>query len=120
MNKLTLAATLGLAAVLILGGALGNESRAATIPVPNGDFETLYKPGTAITRVVSGSGWTKGVGPACPIDRGQCAFDDATTGDVADIPGWLGHDRQGWIGAGGSCGRDQTTGNPRIAALTWC
>jgi hypothetical protein len=113
MNKLTLVATLGLAAALILGIAVSNESRAATIPVPNGDFETLYKPGTAITGVIAPGQWNQGVGPDCPLDNTAWVyeFSDATTGALADIPGWIGYDRQGWIDLGGTYGRDQTTGN---------
>ena len=101
------------AAVLIVGGAVSNESRAATIPVPNGDFETLYKPGTAITGVVAGGQWTQGVGPACPLDNAAWVyqFSDATTGALADIAGWIGYDRDGWIANGGTYGRDETTGN---------
>ena len=83
-----------------------------SIPVPNGSFEQIYKPGsTTITGVISASGWTQGVGPDCPIDSGQYDFSDQTSGTVADIPGWIGYDRDGWIAMGGSYGRDQTTGN---------
>jgi len=81
------------------------------IPIVNGSFEELYKPGTAIPGVVSGGGWTQGVGPDCPIDSGQYEFSDSTTGTVADIAGWIGYDRDGWIADGGTYGRDQTTGN---------
>jgi hypothetical protein len=84
---------------------------AATGIVPNGDFELMYKPATAITGVVSGGGWTQGVGPDCPIDDGQYIFSDETTGTVADIPGWIGYDKEGWIASDGTYGRDQTTGN---------
>jgi hypothetical protein len=80
------------------------------VPVPNGDFETIYKPGsTTITATLAG--WTQGVGPECPIDSGQYNFSDATTGGVADIPGWVGYDRENWIAWGGTYGRDETTGN---------
>ncbi len=84
---------------------------AVIITVPNGDFEQVYKPGTAIPGVVSYAGWTQGVGPDCPIDSGAYIFDDGTTGDKADIPGWIGYDRDAWIASGGTYGRDQTTGN---------
>ncbi|MEM7245467.1 MAG: hypothetical protein AAF533_08985 [Acidobacteriota bacterium] len=78
--------------------------------VPNGDFETLYQPGSdTITATLDG--WTQGVGPGCPIDGGQYDFSDGTSGDVADIPGWVGHDRAGWLAEGGTYGRDETTGN---------
>jgi hypothetical protein len=84
---------------------------AATGIVPNGDFELMYKPGTAITGVVSDGGWTQGVGPDCPIDDGQYVFSDETTGTVADISGWVGYDKDGWIALGGTYGRDETTGS---------
>jgi len=95
------------------GDVLGVEGVVVpvVIPVPNGSFEELYKPGTAIPGNVSSGGWTQGVGPDCPIDSGQYEFDDSTTGDVADIAGWIGADRDGWIANGGTYGRDQTTGN---------
>ena len=84
---------------------------AITIPVPNGDFELLYKSGTAITGNISAGGWTFGVGPDCPIENGVYEFSDGTTGPNADIPGWVGYDRDGWIAEGGTYDRDQTTGN---------
>ncbi len=104
---------LTVAAVATLAIAVA-QVRADTITVPNGDFELIYKPGsTTITAQLSpaGGSWTQGVGPNCPIDSGEYAFSDQTTGTQADIPGWLGYDRQGWIDWGGTYGRDQTTGN---------
>ncbi|NQU23743.1 MAG: hypothetical protein HQ567_20870, partial [Candidatus Nealsonbacteria bacterium] len=100
MNKFTLVTTLGLVAVLMLGSALSNPSSADVIVVPNGGFELIYKPGTDITGDISGGGWTQGVGPDCPIDSGNYLFDDGSTGEVADIPGWIGADRDGWINIG--------------------
>jgi len=101
---------LTIVAVAILALALG-QVQAVTVTVPNSGFELMYKPGTTIRGVISDNRWTMGVGPACPIDSGQYIFDDGSTGDEADIPGWLGYDRQGWIDAGGTYGRDETTGN---------
>jgi hypothetical protein len=106
-------------ASLNTGGVSAPASAATPMPVtvPNNDFETIYKPGqTTITAYLSGvggtgSGWTQGVGPLCPIDSGQYNFSDETTGTIADIPGWVGYDRDGWIALGGTYGRDQTTGN---------
>ncbi|MFC1805603.1 beta strand repeat-containing protein [Planctomycetota bacterium] len=95
--------------ILTVTGAVGPGP--VDIPVHNGSFEELYKPGTAIPGVVSGGGWTQGVGPDCPIDSGQYEFSDSSTGTVADIAGWIGADRDGWIANGGTYGRDQTTGN---------
>jgi hypothetical protein len=83
-----------------------------TITVPNGDFETLYKPGTAITGVVAVGGWSMGVGPDCPIDGGTgYEFTDGTTGANADIAGWVGYDMDGWVAEGGTYDRDITNGN---------
>jgi len=90
---------------------VGGGGVPVVIPVPNGSFEELYKPGTAIPGLVSPGGWTQGVGPDCPIDSGVYEFSDNSTGPVADIPGWVGADRDGWIALGGTYGRDQTTGN---------
>jgi hypothetical protein len=95
--------------MLVIGMSATTNVMAAA--VTNGDFETLYKPGTGITGVVSPGGWSQGVGPNCEKDNGNYVFDDATTGDFADIPGWVGYDRDGWIAFGGTYGRDQTTGN---------
>ncbi len=80
--------------------------------VPNGDFETLYKPGTEIAGVVAGDAWSMGVGPDCPIDGGSgYEFSDGTTGANADIPGWVGYDMDGWVADGGTYERDTTNGN---------
>ena len=80
--------------------------------VPNGDFETLYKPGTEITGVVAGGAWSMGVGLDCPIDGGTgYEFSDETTGVDADIPGWIGYDQAGWIANGGTYERDTTNVN---------
>lgn len=98
---------------VLLAVGMSATANAVMITVPNGDFEELYKPGTAITAVLSpaGDSWTQGVGPDCPIDNGEYVFADSTTGKIADIPGWRGYDRDGWIALGGTYGRDQTTGN---------
>ena len=98
--------------VLFVLLAIGMSAKANV--VPNGDFEQVYKPGTGIPGVLvpEGDSWTSGVGPDCPIDGGDgYAFADSSTGGIADIPGWLGYDRDGWIALGGTYGRDETTGN---------
>ena len=103
---------LAIVAVAMFVAGIGQVG-AATVTVLNGDFEWIYKPGTTITGVLSpaGNAWTQGVGPDCPIDNGTYTFADSTTGDIANIPGWLGYDRNGWIALGGTYGRDETTGN---------
>jgi hypothetical protein len=84
-------------------------TKSASVPIPNGNFDTIYKPGqTTITATISG--WSMGVGPACPTS-GKYHFSDKTSGSVADIPGWLGYDREGWIRYGGAGRRDKPNGN---------
>jgi hypothetical protein len=91
-------------------GQVGNASLpfSATTPaadfvpvrIPNGDFDTIYKPGqTTITATISG--YTCGVGPATPI-IGNYNFSDNTSGTLADVPDWIGYDRDGWIRYGGT------------------
>jgi hypothetical protein len=86
--------------------------QATTVPVLNGDFETLYKPGTEITGIVADGAWSMGVGLDCPIDGGTgYEFSDGTTGANADIAGWVGYDMDGWVAEGGTYERDITNGN---------
>ncbi len=83
------------------------EPGCIEIAVPNSDFEELYLPGDdTITGTISDGGWTQGVGPECPIDNGEYLFSDGSTGVVADIPGWVGYDCEGWQGLGGTYNRD--------------
>jgi hypothetical protein len=82
-----------------------------SIPVPNGDFETIYKPGSATVSADLGDGWTQGLGPDTPMDNGTATYSDGTTGAAVDIPGWIGADVQAWIDGGGTYDRDTTTGN---------
>lgn len=98
--------------IIVAGFVLAfSQVHSAEFTVPNGDFELIFKPSTAITASLSSGGWTQGVGPDCPIESGQYNFSDGTSGSDADIPGWLGYDIDGWIAHGGTYGRDQTTGN---------
>ncbi|MHC4355859.1 MAG: hypothetical protein ACYS0H_24420, partial [Planctomycetota bacterium] len=82
-----------------------------TIPVPNGDFEEIYKPGSDSITADLGAGWTQGVGPDTLMDDGTATYSDGTTGDAVDIPGWIGADPQGWIDNGGSYDRDTSFPN---------
>ncbi|MCP4455725.1 MAG: hypothetical protein GY809_30060, partial [Planctomycetes bacterium] len=77
-----------------------------SIPVPNGSFETIYKPGSDTITADLGEGWTQGVGVDILMDSGTATFSDGTTGDAVDIPGWIGADAQGWIDNGGTYDRD--------------
>ncbi len=84
---------------------------AVSVPVPNGDFEAINKPGSATASADLGDGWTQGLGPDTPMDNGTATYSDGTTGDAVDIPGWIGADVQAWIDNGGTYDRDTTTGN---------
>jgi hypothetical protein len=84
---------------------------AITIPVPNGDFEQIYKPGSDSITADLGAGWTQGLGPDAPMDDGTATYSDGTTGDAVDIPGWIGADVQGWVDNGGTYGRDTSFPN---------
>ncbi len=75
---------------------LANQTQAAAIPVPNGGFELLFKPGSTTITAETGSGWTHGVGLGADMDGSQVAtYSDATTGTKVDIPGWV--NATGWI-----------------------
>jgi hypothetical protein len=95
--------------------ALGQEGNASlpvsvttpaakftAVPIPNGGFDTIYKPGqTTITGTISG--YTTGVGPATTLSSGgNYNFSDNTSGILADVPDWIGYDRDGWIKYGGT------------------
>ncbi len=82
-------AALTIVAVAMFALAVG-QVQAATIAVPNGDFELIYKPGsTTITADLDG-GWTNGVGPGSPMNGSQIAlYSDGTSGDSVDVPGWI-------------------------------
>ena len=80
---------LTIVAVAILALAIG-QSQAITVDVPNGDFQTIYKPdtgGTVTATVPDGCYWSipgmniKGGGPA--------TYSDGTTGDSVETPGWV-------------------------------
>jgi hypothetical protein len=70
---------------------------AQAIDVPNGDFETLYKPGTSIPGTISDGGFTRGVVGLNVDVAGVFEFFDGTTGDYADILGWVNEDGKGGI-----------------------
>jgi hypothetical protein len=50
------------------------------------------------------------VGPACPTS-GTYNFSDKTSGNVADVPGWIGYDKAGWLKYGATGVRDRKNGN---------
>ena len=76
--------------VLVVLLAIGVSAQAALVPVPNGDFELIYLPGsTSVTGTMNG--WTMGAGPGTNQhpDGGLVDFSDGSTGTVMDIPGWI-------------------------------
>ena len=91
--------------LIVLSVIVAFTSMAMAIDVPNGDFETLYKPGTMIPGILSVDAWTYGVGPDIQTESGNYDFADTSTGTVADIPGWVGYDVQTWLDLGGTYGR---------------
>jgi len=97
--------------VVLTAAEIWNLVYPIAIPVPNGNFEEIYKPGSDTITADLGEGWTQGVGPNTPMDDGIATYSDGTTGNRVDIPGWVGADAQGWIDNGGTYGRDTTTGN---------
>jgi len=102
MNKQKLLMLLALLGVIV---TFSSTVLAIAVDVPNGDFETLYKPGTAIIGIVQAGGWSFGVGPDCPIENGTYEFADTTTGDNADIAGWVGYDTATYLANPGSYDR---------------
>lgn len=80
--------------ILMTVVAIG-QVQAETIPVPNGSFELVFKPGsTTVTADLNGS-WTNGVGmtpgAAAPMHQGTAIalYSDGTEGTSVDIPGWV-------------------------------
>ncbi|MHC4565292.1 MAG: LamG-like jellyroll fold domain-containing protein [Planctomycetota bacterium] len=65
------------------------------IPVPNGSFEQVYRPGSTTITADLGGNWTNGVGPDTPMNGSQTAdYSDGTTGTSVDVPGWI--NTPGW------------------------
>ncbi len=77
--------------VVLLG--VGVSAQAAIVPVPNGDFELVYKPGDHTVTADLDGGWTNGVGPDSAMNGTQIAlYSDGTSGDSVDVPGWINGD----------------------------
>jgi len=85
----------------ILACCLGTQAQAADIPVPNGGFETLYKPGSTTITADTGTGWTQGAGPNAAMEGGTATYSDTTTGAAVDIPGWVNAPATGTAPNGG-------------------
>jgi hypothetical protein len=113
---------LTLAAVAILALAIG-QAQAITVDVPNGDFETMYKPGsTTVTASLGNGEWfqanSTNQGLNCALQQGGIAdYSDGTTGTAVDLPGWTfivgGSDVMmggAWGGVGGGMGLSVFTG----------
>ena len=79
---------LTIAAVAILALAIGTVQAAESVDVPNGDFQTIVKPGTTIAATIPDGCYfsipnfnIKGGGPA--------TYADGTTGNDVELPGWV-------------------------------
>jgi hypothetical protein len=72
------------------------QAQAGVIAVPNGSFETLFKPGSTTITALTVDSWTHGVGMNAQMDPGggSAAYSDATTGNFVDVPGWI--NAPGW------------------------
>jgi len=67
-----------------------SDVSAIAIPVPNGSFEQVYKPGSDTITADLGGNWTNGVGPDTLMNGDQtAAYSDETTGTSVDVPGWI-------------------------------
>ena len=90
------------------------QSQAASITVPNGSFETLYKPGQTVITANTGIGWTHGTGANAEMEGDTAYYSDATTGTLVDVPGWINATgwsaTYGWASGGsGSVSKENTT-----------
>jgi len=95
MRRTSVLFSVALAAALIIGSAVSNESRADPITIPNSSFEVIYKPGSTTITADLGGGWTNGVGPNTAMNGTQTAsFSDGTQGNTVDVPGWI--NTPGW------------------------
>ena len=97
--------------VVLTAAEIWNLVYPIAIPVPNGNFEEIYKPGSDTITADLGGGWTQGVGPNTPMDDGIATYSDGTTGDRVAIPGWIGADAKGWVDNGGTYNRDTSFPN---------
>jgi hypothetical protein len=76
--------------VVLTDAQIWKQVNPNMIPVPNGSFEEIYKPGSTTITADIGGGWTNGVGPNTPMNGDQIAtYSDETTGNAVDIPGWI-------------------------------
>ena len=90
------------------------QSQAASITVPNGSFETLYKPGQTVITADTGIGWTHGAGGSAEMEGAIATYSDASTGTLVDVPGWVNatgwSSTYGWASGGsGSVSKENTT-----------
>ncbi len=74
--------------VALTGAQIWKLANPNAIPVPNGSFEEVYKPGSTVIIADLGLNWTRGVGANTPIDHDTVTYSDGTTGASVDVPGW--------------------------------
>lgn len=78
---------------LVVASITAAQAGTISLPLANGDFNTVYKPGsTTVTATSFNGGWgyTSSVGTGVVISDGKYAeFTDGTTSTTIDIPGWV-------------------------------
>lgn len=125
-SSLRLRSLAGVTAALLLALAAASTQAATIITVPNGDFETIYKPGTnQSVHATATSGWADFNGSSTlTLAGGSIQWSDGSTasgGDTFELPGWSGYGGlmlDGDAASGSNC--YIATGDPKIypAALT--
>jgi hypothetical protein len=78
---------LTIAAVAILALAIG-QVQAAEIEVPNGDFQTIVKPGTTIAATIA-DGEYFSIGNQTMHAGATAYYADGTSGSGIELPGWV-------------------------------
>jgi hypothetical protein len=91
-RKMSMLAPRTMLHAFIAGVGLLGSAVAHGVAIPNGNFDTLYKPGsTSITATSLSGGYTVGgIGSNEALGAGVATFSDSTTGSSVDIPGWTG------------------------------
>jgi hypothetical protein len=86
LNKTSL-----LLVVVMLGSFASARVDATSVSIPNGDFETIYKPGSTTITGQFNNDYTNGIGPNVTLALSSGAsFSDSTSGNNVAIPGWVG------------------------------
>lgn len=84
---------LTVALCLVVASIIAAQAGPITIPLVNGNFNTVYKPGsTTVTAASFGWGVTNSAGSGVSVSTGwtYALFSDSSTSATVDIPGWVG------------------------------